>query len=478
MKRSLPWIFLFVAIPVSSMYRVGLAEAEMPLPSGQQGFSYSAIHTPVVSDDPSGAKPVSVGSLVTGGDTLGLQIHLAALSDHADVYVAIHASGITPELLMLTSDNELRPVSKVGLVPWKVDTTGPVQDAPLGDIPVSLLPSGSYQIYLLVTPAGSLATCYLWTTSFTHPAVADYTGTFYVTLSGQPRSILDIHEQGDILTFSLEGDFVLQGSGSRSGNTLTLQAEMPELSNTINISVTFSDDRQSFAGQWNMSVGNVEGSITGTRSAWPVYDVDASGLPQFVSANVIELSKISQISKFRSGQGHDYSDDFEFCRSMKHYFLPKPDVDRLTIQIFSPFDGTVISTSEEWSDDLVWKGTMLGIRSNEYPAFHVIIFHIDLAGALGVGDSVRAGQLLGTPPEYERGTIADTALGVSTPGGYRLLSYFDVMTDSLFEEYQARGVNSRNDAIIAREARDADPLACEGQQFLHRGTLENWVYLN
>ena len=47
-------------------------------------------------------------------------------------------------------------------------------------------------------------------------------------------------------------------------------------------------------------------------------DDDNVEIPQFVDVNYIELEKISKISKFRSGMGHDYSDDFESCRSMKH----------------------------------------------------------------------------------------------------------------------------------------------------------------
>ena len=53
-----------------------------------------------------------------------------------------------------------------------------------------------------------------------------------------------------------------------------------------------------------------------------VYDVDLYGIPKFVNINYIELYKIYCISKFRSAIGHDYSDDFESCRSMKHYFHP------------------------------------------------------------------------------------------------------------------------------------------------------------
>jgi len=102
-----------------------------------------------------------------------------------------------------------------------------------------------------------------------------------------------------------------------------------------------------------------------------------------------------------------------------------------------------------------------------------------LTASLDVGDKVTAGQFLGTAPGYENWTIADTVVGVNTPSGYRLISYFDVMTDALFLEYQARGMSSRDEAIITKEARDADPLPCEeGEHFEDSGSLENWIYLN
>lgn len=59
------------------------------------------------------------------------------------------------------------------------------------------------------------------------------------------------------------------------------------------------------------------------------------------------------------------------------------------------------------------------------------------------------------------------------------LSYFETMTDEVFAEYQARGIVSRESAIITKEERDADPVPCVAQmQFTDEGTIENWLYLN
>lgn len=200
------------------------------------------------------------------------------------------------------------------------------------------------------------------------------------------------------------------------------------------------------------------------------YDVDANGIPQFVGVDYIELDKINRISMFRSGIGHDYSDDFESCRSMKHYFQPNSSVDWPTVQIFSPISGTVSKIYEEWA------GTQVQIKSEEYPAFFFIIFHVNLTNPLNVGDLVTVSQQLGTHIGSQ--TTSDIAVGVSTPNGWKLVSYFDVMTDSVFQNYQARGLSSRDDAIISKEARDADALTCDGEEFTDSGNLENWIVLN
>ena len=52
------------------------------------------------------------------------------------------------------------------------------------------------------------------------------------------------------------------------------------------------------------------------------YDLDSMRTPIFASSDYINLAKISRVSRFRSGEGHDHSDDFESCRSMKHYYHP------------------------------------------------------------------------------------------------------------------------------------------------------------
>lgn len=191
--------------------------------------------------------------------------------------------------------------------------------------------------------------------------------------------------------------------------------------------------------------------------------------PKFIAVNYIELDKIERISKFRSGIGHDYSDDSESCRSMKHYFQPKNTVDWSLVKIFSPVDGKVVRIFDEWA------GTQVQIQSKTVQSCTIIIFHIALQKQLIVGDSISAGQLLGMHIGSQ--TMSDIAIGFSLQNKWRLVSYFDVISDSLFQQYSTKGISSRTQCIISKEVRDADSLRCSGETFGSSGTLENWVVL-
>lgn len=201
-----------------------------------------------------------------------------------------------------------------------------------------------------------------------------------------------------------------------------------------------------------------------------VYDINTLGAPLFVSTDYIELEKISRISKFRSAFGHSYSDQFEDCRSMKHYYKPDNAVDWTRVKIFAPVDGTV-SRIESDND-----GSQFHITADEYPAFTIILFHVNLSRTWQVGERVSEGNQLGT--HIGPSTMSDIAVSVNTPDGWKLISYFSVMTDTLFQSYQSRGLNRREDIIISEAVRDGDPLTCDGETFLTTGSLGSWFDLN
>ncbi len=199
-----------------------------------------------------------------------------------------------------------------------------------------------------------------------------------------------------------------------------------------------------------------------------------TAFPHFVSSSHIPLDSIERISRFRSGIGHDYSDGYESCSSMKHYFEPKVE-DASNIKISSPVDGTIVKLFEEWA------GYQVHIRSSKYPTFTFRLFHIHLLHPLRVGDTVSAGEQLGK--HIGNMTMSDiacvyqpdtTAMGGKQKGHY--ISYFELMTDSLLHVFQQKGVTLSN-IIITKDERQQNPLKCNGETFSDEGKIPNWVVL-
>ncbi len=206
----------------------------------------------------------------------------------------------------------------------------------------------------------------------------------------------------------------------------------------------------------------------------PTYDLASLGSPKVLDANFIDLSKIERISRFRSTVGHSYVDGSgETCRSMKHYYQPFwPDVDWTTVDIFAPVSGTILGISP----DGPW-GKKILLRPRDLPAMYVILFHVNPNPDIVTNGWLDSGQHIGK--HSSNNTSSDIAIFFDSKEDGTLASYFDTMTDAVFEEYKARGPSSRADFVITKEERDADAVPCTGeQQFTVHGELDDWVVLD
>lgn len=187
----------------------------------------------------------------------------------------------------------------------------------------------------------------------------------------------------------------------------------------------------------------------------------------FIAHSHIDLHRIARISRFRSGVGHDFSDDRERCRSMKHYFEPRLDQDVTALEIRAPTAGRLVELAPEWA------GHRLRIQPEAAPELRVVIFHVRPEEGLAVGDRLRAGQRLG----WHSGPETMSDLAVERLGeDYQLLSVFDLLTPALRSELSALLIEPA-ELTISRSARDADPLQCEGDRFLDPPSPADWVRL-
>ncbi len=203
--------------------------------------------------------------------------------------------------------------------------------------------------------------------------------------------------------------------------------------------------------------------------------VDLEHPTQFITADFIDLKQIGSISKYRSGEGHDFSAGGETCRSMKHYFtpiarstqppqqgsqkeLPPAPTDATEIAIYSPVDGQITQIAAEHTPI----GEQIYIQPTGQRGYNIRLFHIYKDAGVKVGMAVKAGQRIGRISNLS-GTDVAIEAGFGPSSHY--LSYFDVMSDSVFAAYQARGVASRSDLIFTKEFRDAHPFKCNGEEF-------------
>lgn len=206
----------------------------------------------------------------------------------------------------------------------------------------------------------------------------------------------------------------------------------------VTFDLTFNDSADEFLGTFGYVGKNMQVAVDGNKVAWSeTYDLTAMGPPILATHKYIDLVDIEMISKFRSAAGHDYSSDFESCRSMKHYFTALSALDPTSINIYSPTDGKIVSLSEEEF------GYRVGIKSSNNTSVVFVLFHVDLNTNYVLGDVVAAGDILGSHIVSQ--TFSDIAVHIKTSNGMELVSYFDVMPDSLFSEFINRGIVSKNE---------------------------------
>ena len=217
-------------------------------------------------------------------------------------------------------------------------------------------------------------------------------------------------------------------------------------------------------------------------------------LPKFITANFVNVSDLEKISKFRSGAGHNYSDEYEAPdRSMKHYFVPLPQYREAqgtdhSLRVYSPVAGTVVKIKDDiWNTPLGLGSHQLHIIPDGYDMFEVRLFHINNLDIIIVGSHVSAGQWIGYADmreAYTNDLAVDCIYGASPPypnpqrpegfpsdRGIKDVSAFEVMVDSLFTQYQARGIANRAELEFTKEYRDANPVT-DWQQ-LHPGRFSN-----
>ena len=275
-----------------------------------------------------------------------------------------------------------------------------------------------------------------------------------------------------------------QVAGSRNDDKLSLSGSIEDF--FFNYEVEMTEDQSAIRLTIDATRGETSFLLNeyGGLGDCEQYAGELEDLPKLVEKDFTDVAGfIEDISFFRSSAGHDYSDFFEACRSMKHYFSPREEERKnATVPIYSPFDGTIVQLNTEEGGGFVDDGVTnqrIMILSRENASMMAVIFHVDLQSAdLVVGTRVEAGQQLGhARMESDRGVAHDfdIAIHVHTADGLRYRSYFDLLTDDVFSRYSGYG-SYPDDFIITEAQRNSDPLTCEGETFTTKGSLPSWIF--
>jgi hypothetical protein len=171
-KNSGP-ISLAVVPPPAAQATAPASGSLMPLPAGQETFTYDTVETPVRSDDPASAMPVGVSQSGAGGDTLDIQVSIGKFEGPVNVYFTLYApaenSSFAPlDVYSLQPDNTIKPLDMgqsgtAEVDPWKTNVTE-ANETVLSSM--DGLPAGQYLVVLTVTSANNENVYYEWMTNF------------------------------------------------------------------------------------------------------------------------------------------------------------------------------------------------------------------------------------------------------------------------------------------------------------------------
>jgi hypothetical protein len=132
------------------------------LPSEQGATFYHPVFDPVKNPSLETCRPVAIDR---DPDLTNLYVGLPIFDQPVDVYVGVTIEGFN-DMFIFGPGSSIQLLSD-GLVPWKQNLNSETDDTLLGmGISSSLLPAGTYHVFLMVTAAGNMSVSHVWETYF------------------------------------------------------------------------------------------------------------------------------------------------------------------------------------------------------------------------------------------------------------------------------------------------------------------------
>ncbi|MBI1970904.1 hypothetical protein HYS47_04095 [Candidatus Woesearchaeota archaeon] len=191
---------------------------------------------------------------------------------------------------------------------------------------------------------------------------------------------------------------------------------------------------------------------------------------KFIVATPFDLTQVSEISKFRSCVGHDYSGfnangEREMQRSMKHYLNGINSVigsgDK--VKVYAPFDGKITYIDEDFASfEGKQRGQQVWLSGKSTDGWVFVFFHINLLGPIQKDTNVKAGQHIGYANLENSPNFDITLKKFGFFGPNTIESPFLHMSPEVVKQYSDGGLKFE-ELTISKSERDAEPCSCTGE---------------
>ncbi|HFC47217.1 MAG TPA: hypothetical protein ENJ63_04970 [Dissulfuribacter thermophilus] len=202
--------------PGEQEYEEAFLASKVPVsyPATTSIYHYEPVEAPDPNHNPPETKPIGIGNIAHGGDTLDLVVQVPRFEDWIDIYLAIQVAG---SIYILGADEQFYPLDR-GLKRWRTHLMYQPLYTLFHDIPVSSLPQGDIYFYLLVSPKDDLTRYYLWYTNVSTIRQGYFTGSALMSqddLAALASSIInDMVQKGSVTWYEQVENFILENRDS------------------------------------------------------------------------------------------------------------------------------------------------------------------------------------------------------------------------------------------------------------------------
>lgn len=206
-------------------------------PSGGNLFYTRASASPETSGGPSEITPMGLGPIATGGSEMTVSVMLDQFENPMDLYLALMLMDPYYAIYVVNSQGEPKDINE-GLIPWRSNSSDPIDEIIFENIPASNLPTCDYKLYLIAAPAGTPADAwsdyYAWETEFTNQDAGDSGWEYEFFLDFYARESVQLAcaypcstSIVPLIHFRIEGGFDFQGNNVSGSGTVTIKHTDP-----------------------------------------------------------------------------------------------------------------------------------------------------------------------------------------------------------------------------------------------------------